>query len=402
MTKALQANIITENNKSFSFQVSLLEEDILFISEKGSSEEAHYQSLHLEVSAILEANKQKPLGLILDLKELTGISKDAKGYHFTKLKEYCSNGQLLHVSVIAPEIAKMITKAPAAFLLENNMVSYHENDTQAIQALLKKQNSYKNSSEPFKQCLQENTQDILQKFTERNEELRQKNEELDYFVYSVSHDLRAPVATIQGLVQVLKIEEDNPSLVSYLEMVNIQIARIEKYIREINEYAWNSKLGIEVEEVNFENIINETKTSLQYLEGADSVEWEVEVQQECFFYSDKQRIHLILMHLCANSIKYRKLESADNKLKICINSDAKSATISVIDNGIGIEKKYMDNIFDMFFTTSDRTKGNGLGLYTTLQTVKKLEGKIDVLTQPEEGSTFTISIPGHSSPDQLK
>ena len=107
---------------------------------------------------------------------------------------------------------------------------------------------------------------------------------------------------------------------------------------------------------------------------------------------DRNRIQIILNNLLANAIRYRH---PARKPEVVVEAILKGqfVQITVKDNGIGINEKYIGKIFDMFYRTSDTSSGSGLGLYIVRETIKKLNGSIDVVSQVNDGTAFTIVLP---------
>ena len=107
---------------------------------------------------------------------------------------------------------------------------------------------------------------------EKNKELHKLNEELDSFVYSVSHDLRAPLSSILGLICISKIEKDWANLPIYLEKIEISVNKLDNFIKEIISYSRNVRLKVEVEEIDLRVLIEEVFEALAYMDPDDHIE----------------------------------------------------------------------------------------------------------------------------------
>jgi hypothetical protein len=108
---------------------------------------------------------------------------------------------------------------------------------------------------------------------------------------------------------------------------------------------------------------------------------------------------MILNNTISNAFRYSKSSHNDKTIHIKVKNISPSIEISIADNGVGINKEYIDKIFDMFFKTDEKTKGSGLGLYITKEAVMKIEGKVTVWSEKGVGSIFTITLPnlkGHT------
>ena len=234
---------------------------------------------------------------------------------------------------------------------------------------------------------------------EQNRELVKINEELDKFVYRASHDLRAPLKSIIGLVNLanLDINKSNFDLMpQYIQRVEQSVNKLDATIIEIINYSKNNRLEVNNEPINFSELLDEVWDKLKYLDGALEVEKEIHIDQQSPLYTDKNRLFVILNNLLSNSIKYRKNTSRYRphiKVDASVHSDVFSMTVE--DNGIGISDKYIDKIFDMFYRATESSDGSGLGLYIVKETVDRLKGKIEVHSKPDIGTKFKIEFPNY-------
>ncbi|HXL57551.1 MAG TPA: ATP-binding protein, partial [Chitinophagaceae bacterium] len=230
----------------------------------------------------------------------------------------------------------------------------------------------------------------------QNEELQKINAELDKFVYSVSHDLRAPLTSMLGIVEIS--EDDKPDHITRerLSLLKINIKRLDQLILDIMDYSINARQEIKKEEINFKELLNEITQKLKYMSyGERRVDIRTNVRGSRSFRSDKSRIGIMLTNLISNAIRYSNPKADEPFVEIGINVTDKEANIIVKDNGIGIEKDFHDKIFEMFYRVSQNSIGSGLGLYLVKESVKKLNGTIKLESKKEAGSQFSISIPNN-------
>ena len=103
-------------------------------------------------------------------------------------------------------------------------------------------------------------------------------------------------------------------------------------------------------------------------------------------------IYSIFQNLIENAFKYRDVNKGTQALFVRIEVDKQKSVIEFTDNGLGINKDLKDKIFDMFFRASELSGGTGLGLYLVKMAVEKIGGRIQVETELNKGSTFTIVI----------
>lgn len=224
------------------------------------------------------------------------------------------------------------------------------------------------------------------------EELKIRNTELDNFVYKVSHDLRAPLSSVLGLVNLAMLPGNDDNLMDYLKIIGQKIGQLDNFINDVLSHSKNLKLEMKVAKVDFEKTIEQTFTNLNYQKGADKVKREVAVRADGF-YNDPWRIAEIFRNLISNAIKYRKLDHESPAIHILVRADEKEAEIIFKDNGIGIDTDNLNHIFEMFYRASEQSDGSGLGLYIVKNAVDKLGGTIQVESTLGEGTEFRITLP---------
>jgi signal transduction histidine kinase len=234
---------------------------------------------------------------------------------------------------------------------------------------------------------------------EQNEELVKINKEMDSFIYSVSHNIRSPLVSVLGLLDLAKRDDqarDN-FFAGYITMMNQSIKKLDETLKEIVDYSRNARSEIQVEILDVRQLIEQSLERLKYLAGFDIIRVQVTVVQNEPFYSDKTRLSIILCNLISNSIKYRDLNKAENKLDIHAMVKDNVVTILIEDNGIGIQEEILPKVFNMFFRGTEKSDGAGLGLYIAKESVNKLKGEIKLDSRPGEGTTCEVKIKGGTS-----
>lgn len=229
----------------------------------------------------------------------------------------------------------------------------------------------------------------------QNDELTKINKELDLFVYSVSHDLRSPLSSILGLVNVARMEAMKSYEVfeNYLDMIEHSVMKLDLTLREILDYSRNARGELITTETNLAQLINDAFEQLAHVNGCDQIKRQINIQGHTAFYSDSYRLSVILSNLISNAIKYRDEYKKPPLITISATITPAHCTLIISDNGIGIHPKYLGSVFKMFYRASDRSQGAGLGLYIVKEMVEKLEGKIMIESTPGHGTTISLSIP---------
>jgi signal transduction histidine kinase len=222
--------------------------------------------------------------------------------------------------------------------------------------------------------------------------LSKRNTELDNFVYSVSHDLRAPIASVLGLINLARVDKDVAMKDMYLEMINKSALQQDHFIKEILDQSRNSRLEVKREEILFEPLIEETFNQLKFATSTGkSVERVINIEQDGPFFSDRWRLKVILNNIISNAIRYRNGKDPVIKVNVAING--RLAKLAIEDNGKGIEKEHMPNIYKMFYRATDDGAGSGLGLYIVKEAIDKLNGHINIESEIGKGTTVQLEIP---------
>src|ERR1044071_8714544 len=228
-----------------------------------------------------------------------------------------------------------------------------------------------------------------------NDLLRKINMELDNFVYSVSHNLRAPLMSVLGLVTIARMEEKSrdKSSDNLFNMIEHSIHRLDDTLKEILDYSRNARTETAITEVHLESIFNDTLERLKYLKGFDRIKKQIRIDSEIPIYSDAYRLSIIFQNLMSNSIKYQDVEKAESFISVEVDISDREIQIRFSDNGMGIREEYLPRMFSMFFRATERSEGAGLGLYIVKESVSKLGGEISLESTFNEGCTFNIRIP---------
>jgi PAS domain S-box-containing protein len=228
----------------------------------------------------------------------------------------------------------------------------------------------------------------------KNEELLKTNTELDQFVYSASHDLRAPISSLLGLIEVARLDEHAPSIKTLLDMQERSILKLDKFISDIVSYSRNNRVGPSIEPIDFKAMIDTIYDQLQQMEHISKIKIITEIDPGLTFETDKKRLSIILNNLITNAVIYSDLSKAEPFVKVLVKKSEGGIHIHVIDNGDGIDEKHLPRIFEMFYRGCEKSAGSGIGLYIAKEIVQKLQGNIEVRTKVGEGSEFVVELRG--------
>lgn len=237
---------------------------------------------------------------------------------------------------------------------------------------------------------------ILTDISERKQSedmLKLSNQELETFIYKASHDLRAPLASILGLINVSKLDVADEKSLQYLNMIDTSAKRLDNILIGLVQ-SMNIKDTKKMDEkVDFDLLISETLKKMEHYDGYSRMKISSSVSVRSSYYSSRLIMESVFQNLVENAIKYQNYSDEESFLKITITE--KNNTIEAVfeDNGIGIDPVFHKDVFEMYFKAHSESKGSGLGLYLVNIGVKKLDGKVMIDSEKCKGTKFTISLP---------
>ncbi len=237
---------------------------------------------------------------------------------------------------------------------------------------------------------------VIQDITTNKEnynKLKKANFELDNLVYHTSHDLRSPLLSVLGLVNIARKETDITQLQALLEMVEKSIKKLDGLITDLLTLSRDNRIDDDLVEIDLGKAIDESISNYDFLDSFEKVKIATDIQAHSPFVSDKTRLNVILNNIISNAIKYCRQDIENPFINITVEVTAKSCLLRVEDNGEGIDQSYIDKIFDMFYRASNSSEGSGLGLYIVKNTIDKLKGSIKVFSEVKKGTTFVVTLP---------
>jgi len=226
----------------------------------------------------------------------------------------------------------------------------------------------------------------------QNNELLKVNKELDTFVYSVSHNLRGPLASLMGLLTIAREADVDHTLGDVHDMMSITMQKLDDTLREIVNYSRNARGELQLGLIDWKQILDSVFHRLDYLFKEGNVGRTVELNCDVPFMSDADRIGVVLNNLISNAIIFRSPQRTA-AVAIDISTDDQGARITVSDNGIGIRSEIMPKIWNMFYRGNEASRGAGLGLYVARETIARLQGSVSFLSEVNNGTQMVILLP---------
>lgn len=229
----------------------------------------------------------------------------------------------------------------------------------------------------------------------KHEELERLNSKMEKFLYSTSHDLRSPLTSILGLINLMRMENPDRIITDYIDKIEVSAFRLDKIIRDLMGFTKTSYQRTQAKRINLADTTWYTIRRYQQEPCYKSIHFEVNVQEVFPFYSDAERFEIILDNLIRNAIHFYDANKVRPFIRVNISSTEDKLLLEVLDNGIGIGKAHQEQIFNLFYKASSQSRGAGLGLYIVKESVQQLSGTVSVESELGFGSAFRVQIPNH-------
>jgi PAS domain S-box-containing protein len=224
-------------------------------------------------------------------------------------------------------------------------------------------------------------------------ELQKLKAELDTFLYRASHDIRAPLTTILGLTNLIKSDKTGTinELLEYAKLIENRVAYLDKVLKDLSDISYNNVYSIKVQPISLDKLINRILDPLKY--DYPQIQVLHDQQENDLIFSDLTRLKVILSNVIINGFKYHKPVSINPFIRISYLITNSVVSITVEDNGVGIDQNYLSHVFDIFFKLNTDGTGSGLGLFVTKSMVDRLGGQIFIESGSLSGTIVRITIP---------
>jgi signal transduction histidine kinase len=232
----------------------------------------------------------------------------------------------------------------------------------------------------------------------QNIELEKVNHELDQFVYSASHNLRAPLLSVKGLLGLIEDDEmEAPARQRFIDEIYKSIQRLDATIKDIIDYSKNARLELLPTPIDLEQLVRNTHEDLKFYEGT-TVSLEFSILQSSAFFTDERRLKSIVHNIMSNSVKYSDPNKENCTLQVKVNVTPETCTLVFTDNGKGISEDNQRRVFDMFYRGTTERSGSGLGLYIVKEMTERIGGSIQLQSELGSGTSLTLTLPNLTDP----
>ena len=227
----------------------------------------------------------------------------------------------------------------------------------------------------------------------QNIELEKVNHELDQFVYSASHNLRAPLLSMKGLLGLIEdADMEAPARKRFIDEIYNSIQRLDATIKDIIDYSKNARLDLLPSRIDLEQLVRNTHEDLKFYEGT-TVLLEFIIRQTSPFYSDERRLKSIVHNIMSNSVKYSDPAKEACWLRVEIEINEKQCVLTFADNGKGISAENLTRVFEMFYRGTSERSGSGLGLYIVQEMTERIGGSIQLESELGQGTSIRLELP---------
>ena len=229
------------------------------------------------------------------------------------------------------------------------------------------------------------------------QDIKEQDQQKDYFISMASHELKTPVTSIKGYVQILQSMYSNGEdtfLQNSLKIVDKQIITLTKLISELLDISKIKSGGLDFNKEDFEinNLVQEVVDEIKHINPVYDIP--VSATGKVMVNGDRHRIGQVLINFLTNAVKYAPHSDTIKVISVMENN---KVVISVEDSGIGISKKDQERIFERFYRVEGKNEktfpGFGIGLFIASEIIRRHNGKINVISEPGKGSVFSFSLP---------
>jgi PAS domain S-box-containing protein len=228
--------------------------------------------------------------------------------------------------------------------------------------------------------------------SEKNNELLRINNDLDNFVYTASHDLKSPIANMEGLATLLRDilqGKLNKEDMQVLDMLQQAVNKLKGTIADLAEITKVQKeLQSAVEPLTIEDMLQDITTDIDKLIRDTGATITTDLEVKNILYARKN-LRSIIYNLVSNAIKYKSPERVPEVHIVTYQQD-EYVVLEVQDNGLGIKKEQQHKLFNMFKRLHSHVEGTGIGLYIVKRIIENNGGRIEVQSELGKGSIFKV------------
>jgi signal transduction histidine kinase len=229
----------------------------------------------------------------------------------------------------------------------------------------------------------------------KNQNLIERNQELDQILYRSSHDLKSPLSSMVGLLSLLKSEPLPEHIKVYCTHFDKRLQQMDSVINTLILLGQSVLDEIKVAEVKLSDVVEEEIAGLHFLENFQLIDFKIKLSGLNVVVTDNLLIRILIRCLVSNALIFR--ESKRGVIEVRIESSEKNLQLMVMDDGEGIANEIESKMWDMFYRGSEKSVGQGMGLYLVKKIVGRLNGTI-IYYRKDSVTIFEASVPIFPAP----
>ncbi len=370
------------------YQLDKKENEIALLKESNKSSASALEAKQAEL--LLEERNTYYLAAVIVFLTLLLISI----YHFYKHKKK-ANALLKELNEILQEQNEEIQTQSEELSETNSELTNALDKLKGLNETLKDRNEeIESQSEQLQSANKQiamNNENLEKTVLKRTSELQKAYRELDTFFYRSSHDFRRPITTFLGLTEVAKITVDDQNALDLFDKVDETARSLDKMLVKFQSISTYGEEISELTELSMEPFIESICLNFIDVFKRNNIKISTALKLDFTFKTNEVLLRIILENLLENAIQFAAPEERKIKISVLLNGDLIDLTVE--DNGQGIDSRYGEQIFDMYFRGNVNSQGNGLGLYVAKKAAEKLDGEITYSSEPGKGSKFKLIIP---------
>lgn len=230
----------------------------------------------------------------------------------------------------------------------------------------------------------------VEELVEKNKQLTERNQELDQILYRASHDLRSPVTSMVGVLNLLRLDEVPDKFKEYCNYFEKSIQQMQAVVNTLTLLGQSAADAIQRSTFDIRQVVQDEIDQLNYLGNFNLMTFQKSVEGNPMIYTDETLFRIVIKSLLSNAIIFRK--PGKGSVKIHIYTQPAALILKVTDDGDGISPATGERIFEMFYRGSEKSVGLGMGLYLVQKIIKRLHGTV-LWKSVDQETVFTVSIP---------
>jgi signal transduction histidine kinase len=202
------------------------------------------------------------------------------------------------------------------------------------------------------------------------------------------------LTSARGLLNVLHGKNRDVALNPFLDLMDESLMKMDERIDDVLEKGNKTFHAVTSERINLKSLLESILEDLNFMIHYARISISRKFLNNVPFASNEQLLRTILENIITNAIKYHNVEQANPTINITCMTMAGECAIEIVDNGLGMDTAYIENIFSRFYRIdATQAPGSGVGLHLVKESIDKLNGKISVMSRKGVGSNFLIRVP---------